>query len=182
MNNPACIQKDWLLDKYRVLIVCTGNSARSIMAEALFNKLGRVFNAFSAGVRPTGRVNPYALELVASLGLDPQSFSSKSLENFTSDTSPPLDFIITVCDQAANEDCPNYPGAPQAIHWSFPDPAAVQGDTAQVRRAFRDCFAAMKARVNVLTDMPLEDMNRTEVATVLRNLAPSRPIEIDRET
>lgn len=131
-----------------VLFLCTGNSARSIMAEALLNARGAGrYRAYSAGSHPTGKVNPFAVELVAKLGNPTQALRSKAWDEFAAAGAPTMDLIITVCDSAAGEVCPIWPGKPATAHWGFPDPAAVQGDDAEKRAAFRRVFDAIDARL-----------------------------------
>jgi arsenate reductase len=131
-----------------VLFLCTGNSARSILAEAILNRLGegRIV-AYSAGSHPTGRVNPYALALLDELGYPPADLRSKSWDEFAAADSPTLDVVVTVCDNAANEVCPVWPGDPRRVHWSIPDPAAAQGSDAERRRAFGDAYDLLDAHI-----------------------------------
>ena len=124
---------------YNVLFLCTGNSARSIMAESILKSVGAGrFNAFSAGSQPTGTVNPLALALLRSSRMPSEGLASKSWQRFAESGAPPLDFVITVCDNAAGEVCPVWPGQPMTAHWGVPDPAAVQGTPDQMRKAFSD--------------------------------------------
>jgi arsenate reductase len=160
---------------YRMLVLCTGNSARSVMAEALFNALGRWFRAYSAGSRPVGRVNPFALEQVARLNLGTNAFRSKSWNEFAPERGPRLDFVLTVCDNAAAESCPDFPGAPQRIHWSLPDPAVATGTAVQVRRSFSRCFDALRVRVETLSSLPLDTMDKRQIAKTMQQLA-SEPL------
>ncbi|MEN8129421.1 MAG: arsenate reductase ArsC [Pseudomonadota bacterium] len=157
--------------KYRVLVLCTGNSARSVMAEALFNCAGKWFQAYSAGSHPVGRVNPFALEQIEALGCDPNSYRSKNWFEFAEQQTPSLDFVITVCDNAAGERCPDFPGAPQRVHWSFPDPAATTGTADQVRRSFSRCFDALRIRVETLSSLPLDTMDKRQIAKTMQQLA-----------
>lgn len=133
-----------------VLFLCTGNSARSIMAEALLNVHGKGrCRAFSAGSHPTGTVNPFAIELVAKLGHPTQALRSKAWDEFAAPGAPPMDLIITVCDSAAGEVCPIWPGKPTTAHWGFPDPAAVRGDNAEKRKAFHDTYLQIERRIHL---------------------------------
>lgn len=157
--------------KYRVLVLCTGNSARSVMAEALFNCAGKWFQAYSAGSHPVGRVNPFALEQIEALNCDPNSYRSKNWLEFAEQQAPSLDFVITVCDNAAREHCPDFPGTPQRVHWGFPDPAAATGTTDQVRRSFSHCFDALRTRVETLSSLPLDTMDKRLIAKTMRLLA-----------
>lgn len=134
-----------------VLFVCTGNSARSIVAEQLLNRDGGGrFRAFSAGSHPRGRVHPLALELLRELGLPTAGLRSKSWNEFTAPGAPPLDLVVTVCDQAAAEPCPLWPGAPATLHWSIPDPTAVAGSDDDRRAAFRELSRDLEARIRLL--------------------------------
>jgi arsenate reductase len=168
--NTIQIAQDPVSANYRVLVLCTGNSARSVMAEALFNCADKRFQAYSAGSHPVGRVNPFALEQIEALGLDPKSFRSKDWSEFAEEQTPSLDFVITVCDNAASEHCPDFPGAPQRVHWSFPDPAATTGTPDQVRRAFSRCFDALRSRVETLSSLPLDTMNKYQIADAMQQL------------
>lgn len=136
----------------QVLFLCTGNSARSIMAEALLNALGRgSFKAFSAGSRPTGRVNPFALERLVKENIPAPGARSKSLDEFARADSPPLDFVITVCDDAAGETCPVWPGQPITAHWGVFDPARVEGTDGEKRLAFAKAFVILERRISLFT-------------------------------
>jgi arsenate reductase len=133
-----------------VLFLCTGNSARSILAEAYLNHAGRGrFRAYSAGSHPTGKVNPYALELLEKQELATPSARSKSWDEFAAPGAPKMDFIFTVCNSAASETCPVWPGRPVTAHWGLPDPAAVQGSDEEKRRAFQDAFAALSRHIEL---------------------------------
>lgn len=153
---------------YNILILCTGNSARSILGEALFNTLGAGrFKAYSAGSHPSGRVNPFAVELVAELGYE-GNLRSKSWDEFAQPDSPQMDFIVTVCDNAAGEICPLWPGHPVTAHWGFPDPAAVEGTDGQKRAAFAQTLRQMRRRVELFLSLPLETLDRMTVANEMR--------------
>ena len=142
---------------YNVLILCTGNSARSIMAEALINKMGQGrFQAYSAGSHPTGKINPFALEQIATLDYPINNFRSKNWDEFAQADAPKMDFIITVCDNAAGEVCPIWPGKPISAHWGFADPAAVEGSDEEKKAAFAKIFHAIKLRAELfITSSPI---------------------------
>ena len=145
---------------YQILILCTGNSARSIMAEAIINTLGAGrFVAHSAGSQPAGRVHPLALEKLSAIGYPTAQLRSKSWDEFAATDAPQMDFIITVCDNAAGETCPLWPGQPISAHWGFPDPAAVQGSEAEQRAAFEQVFQRITQRVRLLLDLPLASLD-----------------------
>jgi arsenate reductase (thioredoxin) len=145
---------------YNVLILCTGNSARSILAEALINHLGKErFCAFSAGSHPAGRVNPFAIELLAQKGLPVADLRSKSWDEFARPDAPTLDFIFTVCDNAAGEVCPVWPGHPAKAHWGIPDPAAAQGSDEDKRRAFDTAYRQLEARIARFVALPIGEMD-----------------------
>jgi arsenate reductase (thioredoxin) len=151
-----------------VLILCTGNSARSIMAEALFNMRGQGrLKPYSAGSHPTGKVNSYAIEQLAAIGYDISSLRSKSWDEFSQDNAPGMDFIITVCDNAAGELCPVWPSQPMVAHWGFEDPAAVQGSDAEKRAAFHDIFRQIERCVAELMALPLAEF---DPATILHHM------------
>src|SRR5215813_6600472 len=140
---------------FNVLFLCTGNSARSIMAEAILNKLGAGrFRAYSAGSQPKGRVNPHTIQLLQSLGYDTSGFRSKSWNEFAKPGAPPLDFAFTVCDNAAGELCPVWPGQPVTAHWGIADPAAVEGTDADKWAAFRTALATLETRIKSFTSLP----------------------------
>lgn len=141
---------------FNVLFVCTGNSARSILAEGLMNNLpDRRFKAYSAGSQPSGVVNPLALQTLAALHLPTAGFRSKSWEEFAAPGAPVMDFVFTVCDSAAGEVCPVWPGQPMTAHWGVPDPAAVEGREAAKLQAFRDVAVTLKRRIELLLAIPL---------------------------
>jgi arsenate reductase len=148
---------------FNVLFLCTGNSARSIMAEALTNHLaigGAKFRAYSAGSHPKGEVNPFALEALERQGIPTTGLRSKSWDEFAKPDAPHMDFVFTVCDQAAAEECPYWPGQPMTAHWGIPDPAAVQGDDDTKRAAFKDAMLVLKRRIDLLACLPFEKLNR----------------------
>ena len=148
---------------YNVLFLCTGNSARSILAEALLNQLGRDrFRAFSAGSFPKGAVHPMALELLRSMGFPTQELRSKRWDEFATSDAPELDFIFTVCDNAAGEVCPIWPGKPLTAHWGIADPAAVD-EAVERAQAFRTALAELEARIRSLTALPIESLDANEL-------------------
>jgi arsenate reductase len=147
--------------KYHVLVLCTGNSARSILGEVLFNKLGQGrFIAHSAGSKPVGRVNPYALELLQQQGQSTASLRSKSWDEFAAPGTPEIDFIFTVCDNAAGETCPIWPGKPATAHWGIPDPAAAEGDDIAKRVAFRKAYEQLARRIQLFMSLPIESLDK----------------------
>ena len=147
---------------YNILVLCTGNSARSILAGALFNTVGAGrFKAYSAGSHPAGRVNPFAIEQLQTLGYPIESLRRKSWDEFAQPDSPQMDFIVTVCDNAAKEQCPYWPGQPMTAHWGIADPAAAKGTPEEIARAFRDAFTVLDRRIGLFLSLPLatlEDM------------------------
>ena len=150
-------------DKVRlnVLFLCTGNSARSIMAEAILNRSGQgKFRAFSAGSQPKGQVHPCALELLERLHYDVSALRSKSWKEFAEPGAPNLDFVFTVCDNAAAETCPVWPGQPMTAHWGVPDPAAATGNEAEVRLAFADAARMLMNRINIFVALPLRSLDQ----------------------
>ena len=143
-------------DHYNVLFLCTGNSARSIMAEAILNHKGKgKFKAYSAGSHPTGQPRLEALQQIESAGMSTASMRSKSWDEFSGPNAPKLDFVFTVCDNAAQEQCPYWPGQPMTAHWGIPDPAAVKGTSEEIARAFRDAFAVLDRRIGLFLSLPL---------------------------
>jgi len=146
---------------FNVLFLCTGNSARSILAEAYLNASGKGrFKAFSAGSHPGGKVNPFALELLGKHRIDTAGLRSKSWDEFARPGAPELDFVFTVCDNAAGEVCPLWPGQPISAHWGVHDPAAVEGTDEDKRRAFFRAYTALTARINLFVNLPLEKIDR----------------------
>jgi arsenate reductase len=159
-----------------VLILCTGNSARSIMAEAILNSLGKGrFAAFSAGSRPAGKVNPAATSRLESAGHPTGGLHSKSWDEFSSATAPRMDIVITVCDNAAKESCPLWHGAPVSVHWGMPDPAAVKGTDADVRRAFDETYRVLRQRMKLLVELPVSQLGKDDLQRELRAIANSCP-------
>ena len=149
---------------YNILFLCTGNSARSIMAEALATQLGSGrFKAYSAGSKPGGTVNPFAIELVRQIGYPIENLRSKSWDEFAASDAPHMDFIITVCDNAAGEECPFWPGKPNTAHWGFADPAAVEGSDDDKRREFQNIFMQITNRVRAFTSLPLAALDANAI-------------------
>ena len=148
-------------DTYNILVLCTGNSARSILGEVLFNTRGAGrFKAYSAGSHPTGRVNPFAIETLQSLRLPTEGLRSKSWDEFAQPGAPELDFVFTVCDNAAGETCPYWPGQPVTAHWGLEDPAAVQGSDEDKREAFRKTAMMLNRRIELFASLPLDKLDR----------------------
>lgn len=156
---------------YNVLFLCTGNSARSILAESILNKEGKGrFRAFSAGSQPKGEVNPHALKELDALDYPSRGFSSKSWDVFAEERAPEMDFIFTVCDSAAGEACPVWIGHPMTAHWGVEDPAAVEGLEAEVQRAFAQTARFLKNRIMAFLSLPLESIDRMALQTRLRQI------------
>jgi arsenate reductase len=154
-----------------VLFLCTGNSARSILAEAYMNAAGKGrFSAYSAGSHPAGKVNPFAIELLEKNRLPTEGLRSKNWDEFAKPDAPKLDFIFTVCDNAAGEVCPLWPGKPIAAHWGVADPAAVQGSEQEKRRAFMRAFTELSARINLFLALPLDKLDRITLTSRLREI------------
>jgi protein-tyrosine-phosphatase len=146
---------------YNVLFLCTGNSARSILGEAILNRIGGdKFRAWSAGSDPKGAVNPHTIQLLDHLGYDTSVYRSKSWDEFTLPGAPQFDFIFTVCDNAASEVCPAWPGKPMTAHWGLPDPAAATGDNVEIARAFRNAYAALERRIELFAALPFKSLDR----------------------
>jgi arsenate reductase len=147
-----------------VLFLCTGNSARSILAEAYLNSAGQGrFKAYSAGSKPGGRINPFAMDLLARTRIDTAGLRSKSWDEFAAPGAPKMDFVFTVCDNAAAEPCPYWPGQPMTAHWGVPDPAAVEGSDEEKRRAFHQAFMALSARINLFVSLPIDKLDRLAI-------------------
>ncbi|WP_274426038.1 arsenate reductase ArsC [Chelativorans sp. YIM 93263] len=161
---------------YNVLFLCTGNSARSILAEAILNQLGAGrFKAYSAGSQPKGEVHPYALELLRSLNHDTSFARSKSWEEFAGADAPKMDFVFTVCDSAAAESCPVWPGHPMTAHWGIPDPAAAEGTEAEKHFAFADAYRMLNNRIAIFTNLPLGSLDNLPLQRRLQEIGRSMP-------
>ena len=149
---------------YNVLFLCTGNSARSILAEAILVRLGAGrFKAWSAGSMPTGKVNPHAIALLKQMGLATDGLRSKSWEEFSGPDAPKLDFVFTVCDNAAQEVCPIWPGQPMTAHWGLPDPAAAQGSDAEIALAFADTYRMLNQRLGIFVNLPMDKLDKVSL-------------------
>jgi arsenate reductase len=158
-------------DKFNVLFLCTGNSARSIMAETISNQLGRGrLHAFSAGSRPTGQVHPMALSVLQDIGFPTTQLQSKSWSEFAASDAPEMDFIITLCDRAAGEPCPVWPGHPITAHWNVPDPASETGDAEQSRKAFQLALHDLQQRISLMLALRLEALDRLATETRLSQI------------
>jgi arsenate reductase len=156
---------------YNVLFLCTGNSARSILAEAILNDRGRDrFRAFSAGSHPQGAVHPEALALLERTGLPTDGLRSKAWDEFAQPGAPPLDFVFTVCDSAAGEVCPIWPGQPVTAHWGQPDPAAVEGTDLEKANAFREAFRTLERRIDLFLSLPLTTLERRALGNKVQEL------------
>jgi arsenate reductase len=166
MTNPTA--------HYNVLFLCTGNSARSIMAEAILNHKGRgIFTAYSAGSHPSGAPRPEALDQIASAGISTEGLRSKSWDEFAAPNAPVMNFVFTVCDNAANEVCPYWPGQPMTAHWGIPDPAAVKGTPEEIARAFRDAFTILDRRISLFLALPLATLGQLALQRELKQIGRS---------
>lgn len=156
---------------FNVLFLCTHNSARSVIAEAVMNDLGKGrFKAYSAGSQPSGRVNPHAIDMLAKLNYDVSGLRSKSWNEFSVPGAPELDFVFTVCDDAANETCPYWPGQPMTAHWGLPDPSRVQGTEAEKRAAFADTHRMLYQRISIFLNLPLTSLDRMSLQSKLDSI------------
>jgi arsenate reductase len=163
---------------YNVLFLCTGNSARSILAEALVNHWGRGrFVGYSAGSAPKGKVHPIALQLLEHLNMPTAGMRSKSWNEFEKPEAPKLDFVFTVCDNAAAEACPVWPGQPMTAHWGVADPAAVEGSDTDKWLAFRQAFRELESRIKIFTSLPIKSLDRVKLQERLRDIGRSRPAD-----
>jgi arsenate reductase (thioredoxin) len=159
---------------YNVLFLCTGNSARSILAESILNDRGRGrFKAYSAGSHPNGTVNPRALALLKRMGLPTEGLRSKAWDEFAQPGAPQLDFVFTVCDNAAGELCPVWPGQPMTAHWGQPDPAALEGSELDKTNAFRDAFRMLERRIALFTSLPMASLDRLALSHEVREIGKS---------
>lgn len=169
--------------KYNVLFLCTGNSARSILAEAIMNKVGAGrFRAYSAGSHPNGTVNPHAIDLLKRLDYDTTEFRSKPWDEFARPDSPKLDFVITVCDNAAGEVCPIWPGQPMSAHWGLPDPAAVEGTEVEKSLAFADTYRMLNNRISAFTNLKMSGLDRLSLQSNMDDIGKSGSDRLQPET
>lgn len=160
---------------FNVLFLCTHNSARSIIAECIMNRLGQGrFRGYSAGSQPGGKVHPYALELLKRLNYDTSTLRSKSWNEFSGPDAPELDFVFTVCDNAANETCPYWPGQPMTAHWGLPDPSAVEGTEAERHLAFADTHRMLNQRISIFTNLPLASLDKISLQKQLDAIGRSK--------
>jgi arsenate reductase (thioredoxin) len=161
-------------DHYNVLFLCTGNSARSIMAEGILNHKGKgLFAAYSAGSHPSGNVRPEALKQLELAGIATEGMCSKSWDEFAGPGAPLMNFVFTVCDNAANEVCPYWPGQPMTAHWGVPDPAAVKGTPAEIDRAFRDAFSILDRRISLFLSLPHGMLDQLAIKREIENIGRS---------
>lgn len=159
---------------YNVLFLCTGNTARSVLAEGILRKDGAGrFNAYSAGSQPKGVINPYALKTLAEFGYPTDGFRSKSWDEFAAPDAPKMDFVFTVCDSAAGEACPIWPGQPMTAHWGIEDPAAVEGSDLEKQRAFNEAFRYMKNRISLLLAVPIARLDKLALKNRLQEIGES---------
>jgi arsenate reductase len=161
---------------FNVLFLCTGNSARSILAEAILNRVGaRRFKAFSAGSYPKGTVHPYTLQLLKSLNYDTSFARSKDWNEFAAPGAPEMNFVFTVCDDAANEACPVWPGQPMTAHWGVPDPAAVEGTEAEKHLAFADAYRMLNNRISIFVNLPMQTIDKLALQKHLHEIGHDLP-------
>jgi arsenate reductase len=160
-----------MAEPYSVLFLCTGNSARSIMSEAILDRVGAgKFRVYSAGSHPKGQVHPDAIRLLLSLGYDTSALRSKSWSEFAEASAPPLDFVFTVCDNAAGEVCPLWPGQPMTAHWGVPDPAEAKGTSAEIALAFKDAYRMLNQPIGIFTSLPLRSLDQLTLQKRLREI------------
>lgn len=161
---------------YAVLFLCTGNSARSIMSEAILSRIGAGrFKSYSAGSQPKGDVHPRVVQMLKTLNYKPELFRSKSWEEFSGPDAPELDFVFTVCDNAANEVCPVWPGQPMTAHWGVPDPAAARGTDAEIAFAFDEAWRMLQNRITIFCNLPLESLDRLALKARLDEIGRASP-------
>jgi arsenate reductase len=169
-------------ESYNVLFLCTGNSARSILAEAILNREGRGrFKAYSAGSHPKGEVHPMALETLEEMGFLTEGHRSKDWNEFAAEGAPELNFVFTVCDNAAGEICPAWPGQPMTAHWGIEDPAAAEGDDEHQRRAFRSAFYSLQRRIGLFLALPLESIDELSLQAQLRAIGKTADTKQDAD-
>lgn len=162
------------MNTYNVLFLCTGNSARSIMAEAILQREGMgKFTGYSAGSHPRGEIHPFARELLQNLNYNVGKFRSKSWDEFAKPGAPVMDFVFTVCDDAANEVCPIWPGQPMSAHWGQPDPASVEGTDVEKRVAFNEAYRMLKNRISIFVNLPLKSLDRLSLKNQLDKIGKS---------
>jgi protein-tyrosine-phosphatase len=160
---------------FNVLFLCTGNSARSILAESILNRLGRGrFQAFSAGSHPAGTVNPHAIALLKRLNHPTEALRSKNWDEFAKPGAPELDFVFTVCDNAANEVCPVWPGQPMTAHWGLPDPALATGITAEIAAVFADTYRMLERRIDIFVNLPMKSLDRLSLQQRLDDIGRTK--------
>lgn len=163
---------------YNVLFLCTGNSARSIMAEAILSRFGaNKFKSFSAGSQPKGEVHPRVAHMLKTFNYKPDLFRSKSWEDFSGPDAPQLDFVFTVCDNAANEVCPVWAGQPMTAHWGVPDPAAATGTEAEIAFAFDDAWRMLQNRITIFCNLPIDSLDRLSLKQRLDDIGRARPAD-----
>ena len=168
---PGCLRRAVADKPFNVLFLCTGNSARSIMAEAILNKLSAgKFHAYSAGSQPRGQVHPETIRLLQGLGYDTSGFRSKSWREFATPGAPSLDFAFTVCDNAAGEACPVWPGQPMTAHWGIPDPAEAKGNAAEIALAFKDAYRMLHQRIAIFVALPLRSLDQLSLQAKLAEI------------
>lgn len=161
---------------YNILFLCTGNSARSIMAESLTRHWGRGrFKAYSAGSNPAGQVNPLAIELLERLKMPTEGLRSKNWDEFAAADAPPMDFVITVCDKAAQETCPVWPGQPMTAHWGVPDPAAVEGERMEKMQVFREAFRILENRIKIFTSLSIQGLEKLKLQEKMDQIGLEHP-------
>lgn len=162
---------------FNVLFICTHNSARSIMAEAILNQMGRDrFRAFSAGSQPAGQVHPLAIELLERNKMDTSGVRSKNWDEFAQSDAPPMDFVLTVCDKAAGEVCPVWPGQPMTAHWGVEDPSSVEGTLEERKKAFSNAFMMLNRRIAIFQNLPFDKLDKLSLQSELRNIGLVRDL------